>query len=101
MIELKNDNKINLIFKKISCGHSHSLLLSEEGVIYAFGDNKWGQIGVGSKGQKFKTPKISIQTNSLILNVIFQVIFQSPYLKVMFFTFGVNVKKKIFFLREK
>jgi alpha-tubulin suppressor-like RCC1 family protein len=99
MIKIKND-KINLTFKKISCGHSHSLLLSEKGVIYAFGRNDCGQLGI--ENVKVKTPKnCHVLSNSLILNAIFQVIFLSLYLKVMFFTFGVNVKKKILIIREK
>jgi alpha-tubulin suppressor-like RCC1 family protein len=42
IIEL-NDLKI----KKISCGRFHSLLLSCDGDIYAFGWNDFGQIGNG------------------------------------------------------
>jgi tRNA A-37 threonylcarbamoyl transferase component Bud32 len=37
-----------IIIERISCGRNHSLLLSNEGVIYAFGENFWGQIGNGS-----------------------------------------------------
>jgi len=37
--------KINVIFKKISCGDAHSLLLSRDGDIYAFGSNQFGQLG--------------------------------------------------------
>jgi alpha-tubulin suppressor-like RCC1 family protein len=33
---------------KISCGHSHGLLLTKNGEVYAFGNNKCGQIGIGS-----------------------------------------------------
>jgi alpha-tubulin suppressor-like RCC1 family protein len=35
-----------IIIKRISCGRNHSLLLSNNGVIYAFGDNLQGQIGI-------------------------------------------------------
>jgi alpha-tubulin suppressor-like RCC1 family protein len=44
LIELK---KISI--QKISCGKYHCLLLSDDGVTYAFGDNRSGQIGNGSK----------------------------------------------------
>jgi alpha-tubulin suppressor-like RCC1 family protein len=43
-------------FKKISCGKCHSLLLSNDGVIYAFGDNRCGQIGEGSSEEMIETP---------------------------------------------
>jgi alpha-tubulin suppressor-like RCC1 family protein len=39
------NNEISV--KKISCGHSHNLLLSGEGVIYSFGSNDCGQLGIG------------------------------------------------------
>jgi hypothetical protein len=39
----------NEIIEKISCGQSHSLLLSRDRNIYAFGDNSCGQIGVDDR----------------------------------------------------
>ncbi|HEY6437443.1 MAG TPA: hypothetical protein VIY47_12705, partial [Ignavibacteriaceae bacterium] len=38
-----------LKIKKISCGRDHSLLLSRGGDIYAFGWNRWGEIGNGTQ----------------------------------------------------
>ncbi len=61
MIKIKN-----LTFKKISCGHSHSLLLSEEGVIYVFGSNDCGQLGIENAIQKFRTPKKLPHPNKFI-----------------------------------
>jgi hypothetical protein len=49
LIEIKN-----VSFKKISCGQRHSLLLSNNGVIYAFGDNRCGQIGNGNQEMQSK-----------------------------------------------
>jgi alpha-tubulin suppressor-like RCC1 family protein/tRNA A-37 threonylcarbamoyl transferase component Bud32 len=45
----------DIIVDKITCGESHSLLLTDNGAIYAFGDNSFGQIGNGMKGN-IKTP---------------------------------------------
>ncbi len=42
------------LFKKISCGKNHSLLLTIEGQIIAYGSNYWAQIG--NKGRFVKTP---------------------------------------------
>jgi alpha-tubulin suppressor-like RCC1 family protein len=45
-----------VFFNKISCGKCHSLLLSNNGVMYAFGDNRCGQIGEGSSEEMIETP---------------------------------------------
>jgi alpha-tubulin suppressor-like RCC1 family protein len=37
------------LIKKITCGAKHSLLLSREGKLFAFGSNEFGQVGEGSK----------------------------------------------------
>jgi hypothetical protein len=49
----------NVTFKKISCGQCHSLLLSNDGEIYAFGDNRFGQIGSGAKEMQRKPIKLT------------------------------------------
>ncbi len=55
LIEIKN-----VTFKKISCGHRHNLLLSNNGEIYAFGDNRHRQIGNGRKEMQTKPVKLII-----------------------------------------
>jgi tRNA A-37 threonylcarbamoyl transferase component Bud32 len=40
----------DIIIDKITCGVYHSLLLTNNGVMYAFGSNFFGQIGNGMKG---------------------------------------------------
>jgi hypothetical protein len=45
----------DIIIDKITCGSYHSLLLTNNGVIYAFGHNFFGQIGNGIKGD-IETP---------------------------------------------
>jgi tRNA A-37 threonylcarbamoyl transferase component Bud32 len=45
----------DIIIDKITCGANHSLILTNNGVIYAFGDNFFGQIGNGIKGD-IETP---------------------------------------------
>jgi alpha-tubulin suppressor-like RCC1 family protein len=51
--------KLNdVIIQKINCGRNHSLLLSSDGDIYAFGDNSWGQIGNGNKEIQLKPLKL-------------------------------------------
>jgi alpha-tubulin suppressor-like RCC1 family protein len=48
-----------VVIQKISCGSFHSLLLSTEGDIYAFGSNKFGQLGIPYE----KEVKIPIKLN--------------------------------------
>jgi alpha-tubulin suppressor-like RCC1 family protein len=44
----------HISISKISCGSFHSILLSNDGVIYIFGSNRYGQIGNGSKRMQRK-----------------------------------------------
>ena len=46
---------INNKIVQICCGEGHSLVLTEEGVVYGWGDNRWGQTGVGQQSDKFIT----------------------------------------------
>jgi RCC1 and BTB domain-containing protein len=47
-------NKCNVFIEKISCGLAHSLLLSSDGNIYAFGRNKFGELGNQKEENKLK-----------------------------------------------
>ncbi len=62
IIEL-NDLKI----KKISCGREHSLLLSCDGDIYAFGWNRWGEIGNGTQEEQ-RFP-IKLELNNKFIDI--------------------------------
>jgi len=51
-LKIKNNNKTKLIFKRISCGPDHNLLLTVDGEIYGFGCNDLGQLAdVSTKNQ--------------------------------------------------
>ncbi|XP_076290430.1 RCC1 and BTB domain containing protein claret [Lasioglossum baleicum] len=39
---------LGVVVRSISAGHAHTLALSTEGVVYAFGCNVFGQLGIGS-----------------------------------------------------
>jgi hypothetical protein len=53
--------------EKISCGREHSLLLSRDGDIYAFGNNNKSQLGFNTNDNKQLFPsKLSINTNKFI-----------------------------------
>ena len=38
--------KYSINIKTISCGHSHSVMKSEQGSVYVFGSNHYGQLGL-------------------------------------------------------
>jgi alpha-tubulin suppressor-like RCC1 family protein/tRNA A-37 threonylcarbamoyl transferase component Bud32 len=44
-VAVNDENKCNVFIEKISCGSFHSLLLSSDGYIYAFGRNSDGELG--------------------------------------------------------
>uniref|UniRef100_A0A0A9WLQ6 Protein RCC2 n=1 Tax=Lygus hesperus TaxID=30085 RepID=A0A0A9WLQ6_LYGHE len=48
---MKDHNVVNA-----SCGRNHTLLLTDRGTVYAMGDNKMGQCGVGSKNPMIQQP---------------------------------------------
>jgi alpha-tubulin suppressor-like RCC1 family protein len=57
-----DENKCSVFIEKISCGHEHSLLLSSNGNIYAFGRNKSGELGNERDENELSSQKIKIET---------------------------------------
>ena len=45
---------LNVTIKQIACGTNHSLLLSNNGNIYSFGSNNYGQLGIGNSSAEVK-----------------------------------------------
>lgn len=44
----------NIIFKTITCGYSHALLIDENDLVYSFGANIYGQLGIGLDELNYK-----------------------------------------------
>jgi alpha-tubulin suppressor-like RCC1 family protein len=57
-----DENKCNVFIEKISCGSEHSLLLSSDGYIYAFGNNESGELGNKKKENELSPHRIKIET---------------------------------------
>jgi alpha-tubulin suppressor-like RCC1 family protein len=57
-----DENKCNVFIEKISCGSAHSLLLSSDGCIYAFGSNKSGELGNQKEENESSPHRIKIET---------------------------------------
>jgi alpha-tubulin suppressor-like RCC1 family protein len=61
-VSVINENKCNVFIEKISCGSVHSLLLSSDGNIYAFGHNEFGELGNQKKKNELSPHRIRIET---------------------------------------
>lgn len=51
----------DIIIQKISCGHSHTMILSKCGELYSIGNNVKGQLGLGDKHLEFSTAPLLVQ----------------------------------------
>jgi alpha-tubulin suppressor-like RCC1 family protein len=49
----------NLFIEKISCGAKYSLLISRDENIYVFGDNEFGQLGMGDRENRMFPKKLN------------------------------------------
>ncbi|KAL4239292.1 putative E3 ubiquitin-protein ligase herc4 [Mactra antiquata] len=49
---------------QVSCGRYHCLLLTDDGKLYTWGDNKFGQLGLGNT-QKFNQPQLINSLNGI------------------------------------
>lgn len=47
----------NLFFQVVS-GYAHSLALTDEGLLYAWGSNTYGQLGTGNKNNQLSPVQI-------------------------------------------
>ena len=55
----------NIAIIDISCGKKHTLALSDQGVVFSWGSNEYGQLGLDMMGSQKKTKtKDSQQLNS-------------------------------------
>jgi alpha-tubulin suppressor-like RCC1 family protein len=57
-----DENKCNVFIEKISCGSAHRLFLSSDGYIYAFGRNKFGELGNQKEKNELSPHRIKIET---------------------------------------
>jgi RCC1 and BTB domain-containing protein len=57
-----DENNCNVFIEKISCGFYHSLLLSSDGNIYAFGSNRDGELGNQKEENELSPQRIKIET---------------------------------------
>jgi RCC1 and BTB domain-containing protein len=72
-----DENKCNVFVEKISCGSEHSLLLSSDGNIHAFGRNKYGELGNQKEENELSPHRIRIETK--FIDIVTRILFSWFY----------------------
>lgn len=51
---------MDLVFVfQVACGYAHTLVLTDEGQVYVWGANSYGQLGIGNKSNlSYPTPVV-------------------------------------------
>lgn len=50
----------SIMFPQVACGYAHTLALTDEGAVYAWGANSYGQLGTGNKSNQALPTQINI-----------------------------------------
>lgn len=58
---LFSSNAYIYIYLQIVCGYAHTLALSDEGLLYAWGANTYGQLGTGNKSNQLSPLQIMME----------------------------------------
>uniref|UniRef100_A0A8B9L1B3 HECT and RLD domain containing E3 ubiquitin protein ligase 4 n=1 Tax=Astyanax mexicanus TaxID=7994 RepID=A0A8B9L1B3_ASTMX len=53
---IKSLSEVHIV--QVTCGYRHSLALSRRGQIFSWGQNKYGQLGLGKEGPSVLTPQL-------------------------------------------
>ncbi|CAG2119755.1 unnamed protein product, partial [Medioppia subpectinata] len=59
-------NLNGVVIQKVVSGNAHTLLLSDDGTIYSFGSNTYGQLGTGSKSNQTSPIKVAANLGRFI-----------------------------------
>lgn len=46
---MQNVEQNRIVSVKVVCGYAHTLALTDEGTLYVWGGNSYGQLGIGNK----------------------------------------------------
>ncbi|KAJ8310354.1 hypothetical protein KUTeg_012219 [Tegillarca granosa] len=56
----------NTIISQLVCGYAHTLALSDEGILYSWGANSYGQLGTGNKANQVAPCKVTVNGDRLV-----------------------------------
>lgn len=59
-------NLQGVVIHKIVCGYAHTMALSDDGVLYAWGANSYGQLGTGSKANQVTPVRIASEIGRIV-----------------------------------
>ncbi|EFN66274.1 X-linked retinitis pigmentosa GTPase regulator-like protein [Camponotus floridanus] len=59
---------LGVVVRCISAGYAHTLALSVDGIVYAFGSNVLGQLGIGGNAKSSIPTKISLPDGIILIN---------------------------------
>lgn len=54
------------VITKVVCGYAHTLALSDEGILYAWGANSYGQLGIGNKANQVTPVRIAPEVGRVV-----------------------------------
>lgn len=57
----------SIMFPQVACGYAHTLALTDEGAVYAWGANSYGQLGTGNKSNQALPTQINIDKERWVL----------------------------------
>ncbi|XP_057350503.1 RCC1 and BTB domain-containing protein 2 isoform X4 [Manis pentadactyla] len=52
--------------QRAACGYAHTLVLTDEGQVYAWGANSYGQLGTGNKSNQFYPTPVVVEKDRII-----------------------------------
>ncbi|XP_076453620.1 RCC1 and BTB domain-containing protein 1-like [Babylonia areolata] len=55
-----------IIISQLACGYAHTLALSDEGALYSWGANSYGQLGTGNKANLISPTKVTLPNERCI-----------------------------------
>ena len=50
-----------MLLLQVVCGYAHTLALSDEGALFAWGANSYGQLGTGNKANLVSPTRIAVE----------------------------------------
>ncbi|GFY75775.1 RCC1 and BTB domain-containing protein 1 [Trichonephila inaurata madagascariensis] len=59
-------NLQGVVIQKIVCGYAHTMALTDEGVLYAWGANSYGQLGTGNKTNQVLPVRIATEIGRVV-----------------------------------
>lgn len=57
-----------VMFKDVSAGHNHSLALCSDGFVYAWGNNSYGQLGIGEHGNSYCPMQVKEMPSAVLVS---------------------------------